>query len=115
MNRSKTTKKSIFLKQLYQDLSKYVHCTYDEMLPFLQDGVPKARIIVHFKFQQALFDRCRTLTNHTLDAVYFTILSGIPEIKKTLKTFITVHMNSESPPPSLKSLQCDLTLKLLQS
>lgn len=70
------------LKDLYSELSNYVHCSYDELKPFIDEEPLK---LSRFAFNSELFNKCRVLTNKTLDAVYSILLNGLPDAKNKLK------------------------------
>lgn len=73
------------LKELYAELSKYVHCSYEELKPFIVQGTIKKPPSLGFHFNRVLFTKCRDLTNETLDAVYFLLLNGLPDVRNQLK------------------------------
>lgn len=93
------------LKKLYQELSKYIHSSYEELKPVITEGKVASRIT--FAFDQDLFDKSEELTNRVADAVYFLILNGFPQIKDLLR-------KDEMILRSLNEFNCNLTLQFLR-
>lgn len=58
-------------QDLYRDLSRYVHCSYDELKPSIKQG--KLKLRPRFIFDRELFNKYQELTNKTLAAVYFIL------------------------------------------
>ncbi len=92
------------LKKLYQELSKYIHSSYEELKPVITEGKVASRFT--FAFDQDLFDKSEEFTNRVADAVYFLILNGFPQIKDLLR-------KDEMTLRSLKEFDCNLTLQFL--
>jgi len=96
-----TLREKQHLKDLYGNLSKYVHNSYKELEPFIKAG--KLERVSLFRFRKDLFDQCLNLTNRTLDAVYFIFSSGFPEIRAKIQ-------NTPETRDQLEALHCILTL-----
>lgn len=97
------------LKDLYGELSSYVHSTHRE----LTSSLPKrAKQIadVKFKEESELETLCIKLTNQTIDAVFFVTLSLFPGIfgPQTKQTKIKASF-----PRSMDEFECKLTLEKL--
>jgi len=60
-----------------------------------------------FEFQKELFEECHNLTNRTLDAVYFILLNGFPDVRDLIKGIIAFI-------EYLEELQCKLIVNLLK-
>lgn len=93
------------LKKLYQELSNYIHSSYEELKPVIIEGEVASRFT--FAFDQDLFDKSEEFTNRVADAVYFLILNRFPQIKDFL-------IKDEMTLLSLKKFNCNLTLQHLQ-
>lgn len=93
------------LKVLYRDLSKYVHCSLDELRGYLDLDTLNRHLM--FGFQKELFNLCKVLTNQTLDVAYYLLCNQYPDITERLK-------KDKALKKYLKSLQCELTLNLLK-
>lgn len=94
------------IKSLYSDLSKYVHSTYEEMRPTIEDGRVWERMT--FGFEYDMFKKCVEMTNRVLDAVYFLAVMRFSVVIKDL-TSNALTMKS------LEDHQSDLTLSYLRS
>ncbi len=92
------------LKKLYKELSKYIHSSYEELRPVIEDGEVDTRIT--FAFDQKVFDKTEELINRVMDTIYFITLSRFPQIKNTLN-------RDEIFKSSLKNFNCYLTLNYL--
>lgn len=57
------------LKDLYRDLCKYTHPSYEELKPVIQEGIVGPRVT--FTYNKELFDKCIELTDKTIDAIIF--------------------------------------------
>lgn len=94
------------IKSLYSDLSKYVHSTYEELRPTLEDGKVWERMT--FGFEYDMFKKCVEMTNRVLDVVYFlTVMRFSLVIKELTSDALTLK--------SLEEHQSDLTLAYLRS
>lgn len=98
------------LKDLYSELSTYVHSTYRELISSLPK---KEKQIADLKFEadNEMKNLCIDLVNCTIDAVFFVTLSLFPEIFGTQTKLITNIKRSFAE--SLKELECRFTLKKL--
>ena len=70
------------IKLLYSDLSKYVHSTYEELRPAIEEGKIWERMA--FGFELEMFRKCAEMTNRVLDAVYLLTLTRFPILIKEL-------------------------------
>jgi len=97
------------LKDLYGELSTYVHSTYRELTSSLPK---KAKQIADLEFKKdlELENLCVKLTNRTIDAVFFVTLSLFPNIfgPETKQTRIKASF-----PRSMEHFECELTLEKL--
>jgi hypothetical protein len=67
------------LKELYSDLSKYVHSSYEE----LRQAIENYRFTL--AFNKELFYKCMEFTNRVMDIFFFMMLSLYPEVIPTIK------------------------------
>ena len=75
--------KKKMLKDLYHDLSQYIHSSYEELRPTIEKGEVSNRVT--FAFNRDLFYKCIDFTNRTMDAFFFMILSLYPEMVQKIK------------------------------
>lgn len=99
------------LKDLYGELSTYVHSTYRELTSSLPK---KANQVADLRFEadNEMKNLCIDLTNQTIDAVFFVTLSLFPAIfgaRTKLITNIKPRLTE-----SLKELEYKFTLKTLR-
>ena len=81
------------IKQLYSDLSKYVHSTYEELRPTIEEGKIWERIT--FGFEPDMFKKCVEMTNRVLDTMYLLTIMRFPVIVKEIA----------SDPATIRSLE----------
>jgi len=95
------------LKDLYSDLSKYIHSTHKE----LESSLPKEGKIADLRFEpnKKMTRLCVDLVNRTLDAVFFVALSNFPNIMGPTTGHKKIR---EGFPASLTELGCKLTMDL---
>jgi len=97
------------LKDLYSELSTYVHSTHRELASSLPK---KAKQVADLKFEAnvEMTNLCTSFANQTLDAVFFVTLSLFPEIfgPRTKQKKIKASF-----PRSLQEFDCKLTLEKL--
>lgn len=91
------------LKILYSDLSEYTHPSKKELAEML-----KGEYSIHltFSFNETMFNKCRVLTNKVVDSIFFIILNRY-------RNMILEFENNELLIKSLKELDCNLTLEIL--
>lgn len=65
------------IKVLYSELSKYVHSTYNELRPTIEEGKVQSRVT--FGFESDMFKKCVELTNQVMDVVYCITLQRFPQ------------------------------------
>ncbi len=94
------------LKNLYSDLSKYAHSSYQELEPLIKEGRGDWRVT--FAFDEDQFSRTVELTNKVMDAVYFIMFHRFPKIAKRVK-------NSKKIMKSMEELGCKLSLSYLRT
>jgi hypothetical protein len=93
------------LIDLYSELSKYVHSSYEQMKPPLKEGKIEPHIL--FTYDEELFNKCHTFTNKVMDALTFVLMSFENEmIVKIQKDKILMQI--------LKENNCKLSLNLLR-
>ena len=92
------------LKNLYSDLSKFVHGSWEELKPII--GEWKIWVAGFHAFDMDLFNKCVEFTNRVMDAVHFIISSYSDEIASKMK-------NSSKITNTLKEFNCELSLNSL--
>jgi len=66
------------MKELYKELSQFVHASYEEMKTVLDERTIFDRVT--YDFVQTSFDRCIDLTARVLDVVFLLTLTRFPEL-----------------------------------
>jgi len=94
------------LKGLYSVLSKYVHSSYEELKPVIEEGKVATRITP--TFDEDLFNKCVDFTNQVMDAVYFVIFNRFPQLVSKIR-------DDTITKKSLKKLRCEMSLKSLKT
>ncbi len=72
------------IRDLYHELSQFVHSSYQEMKSVLDQGLIMDRVT--FDFDQASFDYCRVLTTRVLDVFFLLTLQNFPELIGQIKS-----------------------------
>ena len=80
------------IELLYSELSKFVHSTYKELRPTMEEGRILSRVTLGF--DSDMFKKCVGMTNQVMDVVYCITLNRFPGIiwkmedrELTLKSF----------------------------
>lgn len=93
------------LIELYSDLSKYVHSSYEQMKSALKEGKVEPHIL--FTYDGELFAKCYIFTDKVMDALVFILMSFENEmIGKIQEDKILTQLLEES--------NCKLSLNLLR-
>lgn len=93
------------LKVLYSDLSKYVHGSYEELRPTIEEGELDYRVTL--AFNKELFYKCMEFTNRVMDAFFFVLLSSYPDI-------ITKIREDQLLLQSLNENKCALSVEFIE-
>lgn len=96
------------IKQLYHDLSIYVHSSYEELAPSIKrfSDASFSRQLLG-QFDRNMFNKSVEATNRVMDVVYYVVFKRFPEI-------IGKVDNAEATTKSFRSCACEMTLDLLE-
>lgn len=72
------------IKALYSELSKYVHSTYNELRPTIEEGKVQSRVT--FGFESDLFKKCVEMTNKVMDMIYCITLQRFPQAIREIES-----------------------------
>jgi hypothetical protein len=93
------------MKDLYSELSKYIHSSYEELELLIKEG--KIHTYSAFVYDNKFFSKCYDFTNKVMDSIMFIILSFEKRIIKKVQ-------EDELMMKFLIDTDCKLSLRLLK-